>query len=173
MSGTDSGALLEQCVRDHGADVFRYWRRRTATTADAADGYGETLLTAWRVRQKIPGDPTAARMWLFTVGRNVLRNDRRVSARRSAAVRRLRDHMSTLPTADEPEEAVAVRAAIDALAPDLGEVIRLTYWDGFRSDEVAQLIGTSPSTVRKRLVEARALLRESLVDEFDGVDAAP
>lgn len=48
-----------------------------------------------------------------------------------------------------------VRAAIDTLAPDDAELLRLVYWDGLRSHEAAAVFGINPSTARSRLSVAK------------------
>jgi RNA polymerase sigma-70 factor (ECF subfamily) len=102
-------------------------------------------------------------MWLYTVARNVLLNARRTLARRSKAVQRLvdemRGHDSTGPS---DLESVEIRALIDALPPDDGELLRLIYWDGLASHEAAVVVGINPSTARSRLVTIRARLRGAL-----------
>ncbi|MCU1439093.1 MAG: polymerase sigma factor [Rhodoglobus sp.] len=162
---TPNAAHFEQTVRDNEADVLRYLQRRLQNDADAAEAFGETLLTAWRLKRKIPKDAVESRMWLFTVARNVLLNSRRSLARRSAAVQRLVEEMGTSVASDaEDDLALAVRGAIAALPDDLAELIKLTYWEGFASHEAALILGIPASTARSRLSKARESLRGALLE---------
>jgi RNA polymerase sigma-70 factor (ECF subfamily) len=131
--------------------------------ADAAEAFGETLLTAWRLKRKLPNDSVGARMWLFTVARNVLLNSRRSLARRSSAVQRLVEELRTSASPGKEDDVVsAVREALAKLPDDAAELIRLTYWEGLASHEAARILGIPASTVRSRLSKARDDLRLAL-----------
>lgn len=159
-------ARLEDHLRENENDLLRYFQRRLFNGADAAEAFGELMLTAWKSRGRIPDDPTRARMWLFATARNVLRDARRSLARRSAAVQRLADEMRTIePVWDDA--AADLRDAIARLPDDDAELLRLVYWDGFPSHEAAAVLGINPSTARSRLSRAREQLRISLSLELD------
>ena len=144
---------------------MRYVQRRFPEGGDAAECYGEVLFTVWRLRRRMPSDPQEARLWMFGVARMLLANGRRSFARRSAAVARLRDEMSTLKPPPPAPESLDVTLAIESLDPVDAEMIRLTYWEGFRSHEVASILGLTASTVRTRLQVSRGRLREQLAVE--------
>ncbi|AZC13554.1 RNA polymerase sigma factor [Microbacterium sp. ABRD28] len=156
------GSFFESVVSANGADVMRYLEGRVHDGGDAAEAYGETLLTAWRARRRMPTDPAEARLWLFGVARKVLLNNTRSLARRSAATQRLRERITAAPPPPASTDAVEVRDAIKALPTELADVIRLTYWDGFTSHEIADFLGIPASTVRTRISTARELLRTAL-----------
>jgi len=167
--GTPSGrTAFDDRIRENEQDLLRYFQRRLANDADAAEAFGELLLIAWKLRRKLPPDPVAARMWLFATSRNVLLNARRSLARRSAATVRFVDEMRTRPATTETDElALQMREAIAALAPEDAELVRLVYWDGFRSHEAAAILGINPSTARSRLSRAKQSLRAALASELD------
>jgi len=165
MSRVISTVDFNARVRENQDDLLRYLHRRLPNPADAADTYGETLLTAWRLRSKMPVSKEEARMWLFTVARNVTLNSRRSLARRSAAVQRLTDELKILsgPIHSETSE---IQEAIASLPQEDAELVRLVYWEGMASHEAARVIGIMPSTARSRLSRARQILRESLTTIF-------
>lgn len=161
-SAKDAGSRLEAALISNEADLFRYFQRRMTSAADAADAYGEFLLTAWKTRRKTPAASDEARLWLFVVARNVLRNTWRAAARRRNAAAELESSMRVeVPSADT-DDVLDVRAAVSALDPDDAELVRLIYWDGLRSHEAAQVLGINASTARSRLSEARRRLRIAL-----------
>jgi RNA polymerase sigma-70 factor (ECF subfamily) len=165
-SATTRTSAFDDLIRQNEDDLSRYFQRRLLNGADVADAFGELLLTAWRLRRKIPADPTGGRMWLFATARNVLLNERRTATRRSAAVQRLADEMRPLTTTFPPDDAsMDVREAIAALPPDDAELVRLVYWDGLRSHEAAQVLDLNPSTARSRLAKAKQRLRSILETE--------
>ncbi|RUQ99088.1 RNA polymerase sigma factor [Labedella endophytica] len=167
--GTPTGrTAFDDRIRENEQDVLRYFQRRLLNDADAAEAFGELLLTAWKLRRTMPADPVAARMWLFATSRNVLLNTRRSLARRSVATRRFVDEMRTHPQSVEADDlAIEIRDAIAALPAEDAELVRLVYWDGFRSHEAAAVLGINPSTARSRLSRAKQTLRAVLADELE------
>lgn len=63
----------------------------------------------------------------------------------------------------QPEaEIVELRDAIASLPPAEAELVRLIYWDGFKSHEAAAILGINASTARSRLTRAKARLHTLL-----------
>nr|WP_201468457.1 sigma-70 family RNA polymerase sigma factor [Microbacterium hydrocarbonoxydans] len=163
MGGGDAAARFEALIRRNGEDLSRYFQRRLVNPADAAEAYGELLLTAWKIRRRMPVDELDARMWLFVTARNVLLNSRRSLARRSAAAQRfVDDARATPPAPDNADLSAEVREAIESLSPDDAELVRLVYWDGLRSHEAAAVLRINPSTARSRLSSAKRQIRARL-----------
>lgn len=166
-NASDTASLIDELVRNNADDLLRYFQRRLLNDGDAAEAYGELLLTAWKLRRRVPADPTQGRMWLFTTAHNVLRDSRRKSARRSAAVERLVKDMRLQSEPAQDDTALEVRDALDRLPDEDAELIRLTYWDGLASHEAAAVLGINPSTARSRLSRVKQELRTAL-GEADG-----
>lgn len=97
-------------------------------------------------------------MMLFGIAKNVLRNHSR-SAIRSAS---LFDVLQLERCEDSNPAESAVLEALTQLRPDDREVLLLTYWDGFSSTEVSDLLNTSATAVRMRLHRARKTLSQLL-----------
>ncbi|GAA1800571.1 RNA polymerase sigma factor [Agromyces neolithicus] len=137
--------------------------------ADAADLLSETFVVAWRRGDRMPAEPEQARMWLFGVARRVLANAARRTARHSTLTDKLRAHLESLPTEHVDPETLDIRAALDALADDQTELVRLVLWDGFAVPEAATILGISESTARGRYQRAREKLRELLREyQYEG-----
>lgn len=162
MTAVSKSTTVERHVRANEDDLLRYFQRRLLNGADAAEAFGELLLTAWKLRRRAPVDPTEGRMWLFAVAHNVLRDSRRRLARHSAAVERLVTDMRTLAAPVWDDAAIEVRDALDRLSPDDAELVRLIYWDGLPSHDAARVLGLNPSTARSRLARAKGKLRSAL-----------
>lgn len=162
MSPADRQARFEVAIEDSDGDLFRYFLRRISNPADAAEAYGELLITAWKLHRKMPPDATEARMWLFGVAHNVLRSTRRNSARHSAAMQRFAAELQTTPAPQPEENGIELREAIASLPASEAELVRLIYWDGFKSHEAAAILGINASTVRSRMTKAKAQLRALL-----------
>ena len=56
--------------------------------------------------------------------------------------------------------------AVMRLPEKYKDVVYLHYYEGYRTEEIARMLGAPPSTIRNRLRDARALLKEML--EADG-----
>lgn len=162
-SVTTRTSAFDELIRRNEDDLSRYFQRRLVNSADAAEAFGELLLTAWKLRRRIPVDPAEARMWMFATARNVMLNSRRTVARRSAAVQRLADEMRAIvPIFAADDVSTELREAIAALPADDAELVRLVYWDGLRSHEAATVLNINPSTARSRLAKVKQQLRATL-----------
>ena len=62
-------------------------------------------------------------------------------------------------------------AHIRPIRPDDREVLLLTYWDGFSSTEVSDLLNTSATAVRMRLHRARKALSHLLATQTESEGA--
>lgn len=169
MNPAASGAdrrLFERLVHETRDDLLAYALRRSASPEDAADVLSETYLIAWRKLEKIPPGEHA-RLWLFGVARNVLRQgaDRRRS--RDILVQRLAREVraaSDLEPAPEHDRAShALHAALATLPERDREILTLTAWEGLTPKEVASVVGIPANVVRVRLHRARARLAGRLV----------
>lgn len=162
---TSSRSLAEQRFTDLmievGPELLNYFERRVGEAG--ADLLAELMSTAWRRVGAIPVIHEEARMWLFGIARNLLRNDTRASIRRSRLADALRD---SAPEGSGPDEAErhAIRDAVQRLEPDLAELVTLVHWEGFTIAEAGRLQGVTASTARGRYQRAKEALRDSLGD---------
>lgn len=142
-------------LTQNSPELLRYFRRRARPEEDAADLLAELCLTVWRTRARVPHLDEEARMWLYGVAHNTLRNWARGRRRHDERTQRLREEVRTHAAPPDLDE---VRGAIDRLPPDQSELVRLIHWEGFSVVEAARIIGTSESTARGRYQRARGNL---------------
>ena len=156
---------LERLITATAGDVLRYFERRVTDRADAADCLSEVLLILWRDRDRVPNDAHEARLWMFGIARTILTATRRLSARRSAQVERLRvvfEAGAHPEAASSTDLALDVRAAIAELPAAQREVVQLHHWEGLPLVDIATITGVPASTVRSRYAAARTTLAAAL-----------
>ena len=156
---------LREMYEEHGRRVLAYFTRRTDSES-ARDGAAEVFLIAWRRIDDVPPGDAAIR-WLYATARRVLANQRRTRARQGRLVYRLKT--STGNPEPGPETVVVrreqdrlVMEALDHLAPDDREILRLTVWEELPRDEVAAMLGCSRHAANQRVHRASRRLATEL-----------
>jgi RNA polymerase sigma factor (sigma-70 family) len=168
---TDRVAAFNALFDANHRDVLGYLARRTEQPADAADLLADVFLTAWRRMEDVPTG-SGARMWLFGVARNSLRNDRRGKMRHGQLAARVRAQL--LVSALPPSAGVGadVRRALAKLRETDREVLTLTVWEELEPSEIATLTNVSQGAVRVRLHRARRRLANLLGRSSESTDPA-
>jgi RNA polymerase sigma-70 factor, ECF subfamily len=157
--------MIEEHFRDfyaeHVADVWRFARRRTASSEEADDVCADTFAVAWRRRDDIPGE--SGRLWLFGVARRVLANQRRESDRRERLhLRLVRDAPPPVSHEPLPPSETALWEALAALSAGDRELLLLRAWDDLSVSDMAVVLDVSAATVSSRLHKARRRLATEL-----------
>lgn len=96
--------------------------------------------------------------WLIVCASNHCKDVLKSSARAKAA---------ELPEDIPDDQAQAIMhddtlEAVLALPERYKDCVYLHYYEGYKTDEIAQITGRTPSTVRSHLSEARAILKQTL-----------
>ena len=145
-------------IFDDYFEEMRGYCLRRLPVADANDAVAEVFMVAWRRIGEVPPDDRA-RVWLFAVARNVVRNRARTNRRAGRLQGKLAslgpEHAAgpetqLLATAAQAE----IAAALDRLRPADREVIRLRLWDELSVAETAAVLRTSEKAASKRYSRA-------------------
>ena len=154
------GEAFDRLVEEHYDDVLAYCRRHAPSCDEAPDVAQEAFLRFVRSgRSPVEGKPLA---YLLTIARNLCIDASR--AKRPPAVPLDVDVPDRSPGAD-PAAACAgseVGALVEALDPDLREVVELRFDQGFKVGEIASVLGVSRFAVNRRLNRALAELKRGL-----------
>ncbi len=157
-------ARFARLFNETRADLLAYALRRARSPEDAADVLAETFLIAWRKLDSLP-PADEARLWLFGVARNLLRQGANRERALDTGVQRLadelRDAVSTFAYVPD-EGSPRLRAGLKALPERQQEVLLLTAWEGLSPREIAAVTRTPVNLVRVRLHRARTRLRREL-----------
>ena len=150
---------FDQLYAQYGAAVRARCRAICGNYADADEALQETFLRAWRAQARFDGRHPLA--WLQVIGRNT-----------SLELLRKRrpwvdDPVVWLTKADPsaPDASMRAEAArlLDSFSPEYAAMLRLRYAEEWRIHEIAEHLGSSQRTVRRRLerleARARALFR--------------
>jgi RNA polymerase sigma factor (sigma-70 family) len=162
------------------------WMGNNSTLAE--DALSQGMLKAWEKVQASACGISNFKGWVRTLTRNIctdmLRSQGR-EANRTESIEALPCLVDeVLVSQDEEFDPAAKRrdrdkilgGAIDELPPRLCEPIRLHYYQEKSYLEIALELGISSGNVRKRMSQARAILKEKLsgfVGEEDGVPPEP
>jgi RNA polymerase sigma-70 factor (ECF subfamily) len=169
VAAVDEAHRFRLLYERHQPDVLAYFLRRLDRD-DAVDATADVFVTAWRRIADMPAD-SEARLWLFGVAHNVLRNHHRSLRRRG----RLRAKIATARVDPEPlPETVVVRreqdleviSILDRLRPQDREVLKLRLWEEASFDEIATVMQCSRHAAEQRY--GRALRRLRSVSQPSG-----
>ena len=144
--------------RRHVKTVYRLAFPYLGSVADAEDatqGVFMKLVSAPRTFESEEHE----KAWLIVCTSNLCKDLLK------SAARKRRDDMP-VDVADgrthDPFEFDDVTRAVLDLPETHKDCVYLHYYEGYKTDEIARMTGTPPSTVRNRLRDARAMLKKKL-----------
>jgi len=149
-SPRDLGDLYEQEGPRLWRAVFAYSQDRSITDDPVAEAFAQCLRRGGEVRNP--------RAWVWT------------AAFRPAAAE-LKERTRYSPLADsrvegpDVEEAIRLLAALRRLPTNQRATLVLRFYAGYRTDEIARVLGSSRATVRVHLSRGRKRLREILMED--------
>jgi RNA polymerase sigma-70 factor (ECF subfamily) len=158
----DEAGRFRSLYGEFQPDVLAYFLRRLHRD-DAVDATADVFLTAWRRIDDVPSN-AEARLWLFGVARNVLRNHHRALRRRGRL--RLKLWMAGVDSDPLPETVVLRReqdreviTALARLRPQDREVLTLRLWEEASFDDIAAVMRCSRHAAEQRYGRALRRLR--------------
>jgi RNA polymerase sigma-70 factor (ECF subfamily) len=140
--------------------VFNYLLRLTGSQEDALDLSQEVFLKAYQNIRKLD-DPARFGPWLYRIAHNESCSHFRKRRPETAL-----DEMMVVEREAAPgfpiDLSLAVTAALDRLNPEQREAVVLKIYQGFKFDEMAEIVGCPVSTIKSRLYTALELLKVEL-----------
>ena len=145
--------------------VYNYLLRLVRHREDALDLAQEVLLKAYQNLRKLE-DIERFPSWLFRIAHNeafsLLRRKRPENDDIDPAASEIAAAFPPGPSMLPMETALAVDAALRRLTPDQREAVVLKVYQGFKFEEMAEILDCPVSTVKSRLYTALDLLKETL-----------
>ena len=160
--GTYSREEIETIYRRNFKLVYQICLVLMKSVPDAEDA-AQTVFGRVMERGEPFRDPEHEKAWLIVTARNECRDQLK------HWWRRCREDPSALDALvwEQPEDGL-VWEQVAALPDKHRLVLYLHYYQGYATDEIAQMLGDNPSTVRSRLVQARKKLKLRLEAEGYG-----
>jgi RNA polymerase sigma-70 factor (ECF subfamily) len=159
----------KQWMAENGPRLLLFARGWAAAQADAEDLVQEAVMRLWKVQQEKGGVPPDLPLAFATVrfcGLNRYRTDTRRRKREESIVY-LNDFEDVWldASAEEDEEALLLRQAVENLSPKLREVVTMKVWGGLTFAQISESLAISPNTAASRYRYAL----EQLAQDMRGV----
>jgi len=152
---------FETIVRTLANDLFRYayWLCNDRSIAD--DLVQETFLRAWKSIDKL-NDQQAVKSWLFTIVRR--ENARRFERKQFDLVDIENTSVADESIADYDKliQQKQLHNAIKELDSDYKDPLLMQTIGGFKTEEIALILGMNLNTVNTRLFRAKKQLKEKM-----------
>jgi RNA polymerase sigma-70 factor (ECF subfamily) len=145
--------------------VYRYFRFHVDSADTAEDLTADTFLRVLEAGDRYDPARSEARVWVFTIARNALRDHfRRTRVRKHVTLATLRDLAVEAPSPEErllrQEEFDLLLSGVRQLRPGDRELISLRYGSELEFAKIAEVLGMREASVRTRLWRALTRLRE-------------
>src|SRR5207248_1869226 len=140
--------------------VFNYLLRITGSQEDALDLSQDTFMKAWQNFRKLE-DPARFGPWLYRIAHNEAYSQFRKRRPETALEDSVPIERETAP-GFPIDLSLAVTAALDRLSADQREAVVLKVYQGFKFDEMAEIVGCPVSTIKSRLYTALEILKTEL-----------
>jgi RNA polymerase sigma-70 factor (ECF subfamily) len=168
---------FEVLFERHATTVLRYLQLRVGQSL-AEELMAETFVRAFDARRRFDSRRTSALPWLYGIASNLIRmhfrtEERRLRAYRAAAGLEAQAGDLTAESIERlhaSELAPAIAAALAALPAAQSDVLLLHTYADLTPDEIAEALGVSTGSVRKRLHRARRFMAERLGLNGNGED---
>jgi len=161
-------AQFQALVLPHLDRLLGFASRRTRSAAEAEDAVQEACVRAWLGFSGLR-DPAKVRPWLYCILRAVLADNCERDGRRQrlVSITRLEDEHEALVGGDDDAVLVEVegrltteviRAALADIPEDFATAVEMHDIDGFKYQEIAEILGIPIGTVMSRISRGRRLL---------------
>ncbi len=156
-------AAFEQLYRKYAGRVYAVCLRLSANSGSAEELTQEAFVRAWQMLATFRGESDFF-SWLYRLTVNVVFSDMRSKRRRTSRVMTT-DNLSTYDqksVAGFDGATIDLEKAIAALPKQARAIFVLHDVEGYRHEEIAEMMKLSVGTCKSQLHRARRILREAL-----------
>ena len=161
MHENNSDTIIEK----YSSLIYRVALNQLRNRADADDIFQEVFLRYYK-KQRTFCSEEHEKAWFIRVTINLCK-----SLRTQAYFRYRADFNECEDVSFEFPEEDLLHLAITEISTKYSSVIHLFYFEGYSTDEIAQILKVSPNTVRTRLSRGRKMLKEKLEKHNDTLNA--
>ena len=151
----DERRHIEYAVEKYSQMLFRVCYGILENKHDAEDALQETFIK-YMTKAPLFEDSDHEKAWLIKVATNISKNMSRFNSRHAA------ENLAELHGIGVSDEDRDVFELIMRMPPKYKIVLDLYYIEGYKANEIAQIINISPVAVRKRLQYGRKMLKSEL-----------
>ena len=153
-------------LREHSARLYVYARQRSQSREDAEDVIQDALIRLWgyqEVRDNVPPDlPLAYSVLRFVAMDHIKKQGRKKRKEDAVIFLHDQDDYWLDTNAEDDEEAMMLRQAVEKLGEKLREVVTLKIWGGLTFGQIAEAMSISPNTAASRYRYALEQLERKL-----------
>jgi RNA polymerase sigma-70 factor (ECF subfamily) len=151
-------------VLQFGGRLYSIAYRILRDTSRAEDAVQQVFLTAWRDMRQLRDDDRIE-AWLYRLLVNACYAEVRHTRRWQPGLRLITD-VDSGPTTDDAQLSVAVRDELERafrrLSGEQRAVLVMHHYLGLSGDEIGEVLGLAPGTVRSKLHYARQQMRAAI-----------
>lgn len=140
--------------------IYNYLLRLTGHPEDSMDLSQDTFLKAYQNLGRLD-DPARFGPWLYRIAHNEAMSHLR-RPRRETDLEDLPPPAAPASGMAPVEVSLAVEAALGRLSPEQREAVVLKVYEGFKFDEIAEILDCPASTIKSRVYTGLDLLKEIL-----------
>ena len=150
---------INRIVNEYGDMLYRLCLIMLCVPADAEDAVQETFIAYFRKSPEITSDEHR-KAWLITVARNKCRSMLRYRKRHHSLSEDVLENIA------QDDESKHIMEALAGLPEKYKLALTLHYIEGYKVNEIAVIIGKTPSAVKMQLSKGRELLEKKYKEEF-------
>jgi RNA polymerase sigma-70 factor (ECF subfamily) len=160
---SDRAAFVQLYHRHYDA-IFRYCAHRLFDRVAAEDVTSEVFLKMVENFHRFKGTEAQFGNWLYRIATNAVNNHLRKTNRRKSLLKTACEQANdqTTDCEETSRKLILLREAMLALKPRYQTIITLRFFENMKLIEVAELLCSSPGTVRSQLARALAKLRNKI-----------
>ena len=152
--------MAAEALNTYGNAILRCAYSYLHNMADAEEILQDTLLKLLTAAPTFDSEEHK-KAWLLKVAANLSKNRIEYNALRDC------DELDESLAAEGREDLSFVWEAVKQLPTQYREVIHLHYYEGYSTEEMAQILGRNPSTIRSDLRRGREKLKSVLKEAYD------
>ena len=152
--------MAAEALNTYGNAILRCAYSYLHNMADAEEILQDTLLKLLTAAPTFDSEEHK-KAWLLKVAANLSKNRIEYNALRDC------DELDESLAAEGREDLSFVWEAVKQLPTQYREVIHLHYYEGYSTEEMAQILSRNPSTIRSDLRRGREKLKSVLKEAYD------